>query len=58
LALFEGVQSLGVIMAWIGAPRYVRFLWVAFVRKKEEELGKEEEEEKEERKGKKTNVGW
>jgi hypothetical protein len=50
-------------MAWKGAPRHVRFLWVApTIEKKEEELGEEEEEEeKEERKGKKykiKNVGW
>jgi hypothetical protein len=38
-------------MAWIGAPCYAMFLWVALVIEKEEELGKEEkeEEEKEER---------
>jgi hypothetical protein len=48
---FEGVQSLRIIMAWIGAPCYAMFLWVALVIEKEEELGKEEkeEEEKEER---------
>jgi hypothetical protein len=44
--LFEGAQSLGVIMAWKGAPRCA-----PTIEKKEEELGEEEEEEKEERRG-------
>jgi hypothetical protein len=42
------MQSLGVIVTWIGTPHRARFLWVPFVIEKEE-LG--EEEEKEERKG-------
>jgi hypothetical protein len=42
--LFEGAQSLGVIVAWKRAPCHARFLWVAIAIEKEEELGEEEEE--------------